>query len=98
MKELTRNQVSTIFKARTRMLKVKNNYKNGYNPLECRLCKKEPETQHHILEICESLHTGENLPKVTEKHIFEDNCEKLKATAKNIKEIMDNFEVKLAPS
>ena len=98
MKELTRNQCSTIFKARTRMLKVTNNYKNGYKTLECRLCKKEPETQQHILETCESLHTIGTLPKVKENDIFEDKVENLKTTAKNIKEIMEEFEDKLAPS
>ena len=30
MNKLTRNQVSTIFKARTRMLDIKNNFKNKY--------------------------------------------------------------------
>ena len=48
MEELTRNQVSIIFKARTRMLKVKSNYKNGNTNLLCRLCKKKkkPKTMH----------------------------------------------------
>ena len=36
MKALTRKQASTIFKTRTRMLKVKGNYKNGYPDLTCR--------------------------------------------------------------
>ena len=31
MNKLTRKQASIIFKARTRMLKVKNNYKNAFN-------------------------------------------------------------------
>ena len=56
MKLLTRNQCSTIFKARTRMIKVKDNYKNAHKTVECRLCKKTPETQQHILEECETVH------------------------------------------
>ena len=40
MKTLTRKQTSTIFKARSRMIKVKGNYKNGHPNLTCRICKK----------------------------------------------------------
>ena len=52
MKKLTRKQVSTIFKARTRMLKVKGNYKNGHRDLTCRACGYELETQGHVLSEC----------------------------------------------
>ena len=52
MNKMTRTQASTIFKARTRMLDIKQNYKNKYpNPI-CRMCNIEPETQTHILEKC----------------------------------------------
>ena len=50
MNELTRKQASTIYKARTRMLKIKGNYKNGHPNLVCRMCKNDEETQSHILE------------------------------------------------
>ena len=56
MSTLTRKQSSLIFKARTMMIKVKSNYKNGFNDLNCRFCKNEEETQLHILEICPDLH------------------------------------------
>ena len=56
MKKLTRKQASTIFKARTRMLKVKNNYKNGFPDLTCRACNVECETQSHVLYECKKLH------------------------------------------
>ena len=56
MNELTRKQTSLIFKARTRMLKIKGNYKNGYTNLTCRLCGKEEESQPHILEECPVVH------------------------------------------
>ena len=67
MEKLTRKQVSTIFKARTRMTKVIANYKNGHRNHLCRLCKKEEETQQHIFSKC-----PENLqehPIVTEGDI-----------------------------
>ena len=48
MSTLTKKQSSLIFKARTMMIKVKSNYKNGFNDLNCRFC--------NILEICPDLH------------------------------------------
>ena len=38
------------------MLKVKGNYKNGFPDQTCRACKKNPETQKHVLHDCEKLH------------------------------------------
>ena len=56
MKKLTRKQASTIFKARTRMIKVKGNYKNGYPDQACRACQKYPESQIHVMYECKTLH------------------------------------------
>ena len=50
---LDRRTTSIIFKTRTRMIDVKANYKNKYKDQTCRLCKKENETQQHILTECE---------------------------------------------
>ena len=47
MNRLTRKQASIVFKTRTRMIKVKGNYKNGYSDLTCRACKGVQETQNH---------------------------------------------------
>ena len=55
MKALTRKQVSTIFKARTRMTKIKGNYKNEYPDQTCRACKLSPETHLHVLTECRAL-------------------------------------------
>ena len=49
---LDRKTASTIFKTRTRMIDVKANYKNKYKDQICRLCKKENETQQHVLTEC----------------------------------------------
>ena len=56
MEKLTRKQASTIFKARTRMIKVKGNYKNGFQDMICRACRKAEESQTHVLYECEELH------------------------------------------
>ena len=55
---LNGHQVKFIFQARTRMLNVKANYKNGNSNLKCRACNKFEENQPHLL-ICEEL--NENL-------------------------------------
>ena len=64
MKQLTRKQASTIFKARTRMLKVKCNYKNGYRDHACRACQKTPETQKHVLNECEIIKSNITRKKI----------------------------------
>ena len=88
--ELTRNQVSTIFKARTRMLKVKSNYKNGYKDLKCRICGNEEETQKHVMEDCVTLNT--EFKTITKEMIFQDNVKELKEVAKMIEERINKLE------
>ena len=91
MKILTRNQVSIIFKARTRMLKIKNNFKKGNQNLKCRACNTAEETQKHVLEECKGLHTCENT-KVTNEEIFDENPTTLGRTAEKIENIINKLE------
>ena len=58
MNKLTRMEASTIFKARTRMLDVKNNYRGKHNNVTCRKCGETTETQEHILDECKGIHTN----------------------------------------
>ena len=90
MQELTRNQVSTIFKTRARMIKVKANYKNGNENLVCRLCKKEQETQQHILEECEII--NQKVEKATKDMVFDENVDELRKTAKIIENRLQMLE------
>ena len=46
---ITHKEIITIFRLRTRMTKVKDNFKGKYEKLECEICKEEKETQLHIL-------------------------------------------------
>ena len=87
--KLSRNQVSNIFKARTRMLKVRSNYKNGHKEHKCRLCNANEETQQHVLEQCEKLDQYE---KITKEMIFDENVENLRITAGNIQIRMEKLE------
>ena len=82
LNKLTRNQASTIFKARTRMLMVKCNYKNGHRDLTCRACGKNEETQTHVLEECEKINEEER--PVTKEMIFTENAVKLAEISKLI--------------
>ena len=90
MDKLTRNQASIIFKARTRMLKMKANYKNGNTNLTCRACGQTEETQTHILEECNVINKDQ-LP-ITKAMIFSDCVNALKQTAKTIEAKMETLE------
>ncbi len=84
LNKLTRNEASTIFKTRTRMIEAKANYKNKYkNNMICRACGQVTETQKHVLQECRTLHqTDEN--KVTQIDIFTEDITKLKETSRKI--------------
>ena len=89
MTELTRIQASTIFKARTRMLDVKNNFRGKYNTIQCRLCKANTETQEHILEECPIIHKNNELPIIRKSDFFSTtDTDTLKQTANTIQKIM----------
>ena len=90
MNELTRKQASLIFKARTRMIKVKGNYKNGYGNLTCRMCKTTEETQKHILEECPVLHNSESI-MVPHHQLFNEDTDTLKMIAQKIEKIFEKL-------
>ena len=87
MEKLTRSQASIIFKARTRMLEVKNNFRNMFNNNTCRLCGAENETQAHILQECPQIHK-DTTTKVTREDLFNNNINNLKETAHKIRTII----------
>ena len=90
--ELSKKEASTIFKARTRMIKVKSNYKNMFkNNLNCRACGQAEETQEHILNQCHKIHSN-NQNKVKSEDFFEDEPQKLRSTAFKIETTMTILE------
>ena len=91
MDKCNRIETNIIFRARTRMLKIKANFRNMYQETMCRLCKKEEENQEHVLEHCKS-EKRKKIGKVSTEDIFEENTEKLKETAGTIRRIMDLLE------
>ena len=91
MDKCNRMEINTIFRARTRMLKAKSNFRNMYQDTMCRMCKEEEEDQEHVLENCQN-EERKKIGKVTAEDIFEENTEKLKETAGTIQRIMDLLE------
>ena len=93
MLKLNRFDLSTIFKARTRMLDVKTNFKNRHkNNLRCRLCKLDEETQAHVLQYCPELHEDDTT-KISYEDIYEnEDMPKLRAVANKIRDTMDKME------
>ena len=73
------------------MLPVKNNFKKGCkHDLICRFCKKETETQEHILQTCPAIR--ERCGQTIEyKEIFQENVEELKKAANFIIKITEEL-------
>jgi hypothetical protein len=91
--KLTRMEASAIFKARTRMLDVKNNYRGKYNDTKCRKCDAGTETREQILEECLSIHK-DNSTKVKRNDIFQDEHTALRATIEKITCIRRTYKAK----
>ena len=78
---LTRLQASAIFKARTRMINVKDNFRGNQEDLTCRFCRNCDETQEHVLSQCGNIHYDEST-KVY--NVFNDDINQLRLYAKSI--------------
>ena len=89
MNNLNRQETSIIFKARTRMLDVKNNFrgKQEKSDILCRSCGKMPETQKHVLEECKTIHTT-CATRVFKYDIFSENPTWLRIVTKKITRAM----------
>ena len=53
--KLPQHKARLIFKARTRMLNIKNNFRNGRDEILCDLCHKDVEDDRHIFNDCGEL-------------------------------------------
>ena len=91
MTSLNRNQVSLIFKARTRMLPVKNNFRNQHKDNLCRGCKAEIESQQHVLQECSGIHKNDTT-RVTPTQFFTEDIQTLQKTFDNIYLILKELE------
>jgi hypothetical protein len=89
MNKLTRHQASIIFRARTRMIKFKDNFRAMYKDSKCRLCSSAEETQEHILE-CSIASEGF---RVRKEEIFSKNTAILKNAARKLRILMEKLEI-----
>ena len=80
-KEITQQ----IFKIRCRVTDVKTNFKGKYDDMMCRVCKKEEETQKHILE-CEDLNEG--IVMTSYENIMDGNIKEMVLVASKFMENM----------
>ncbi len=83
MYKLNRKQTSIIFKARTKMLDIKNNFRNKYADLICRACGLKDETQEHVMNECQEIHKN-NSGTVSLEDIFQQDPKKLAKTLEKI--------------
>ena len=72
------------------MIDIKNNFRGKYPDNKCRACGKDSETQEHILEMCQTLHSSQD-SKVTKGEIFAEDPTALKETAKKIRKVLSEL-------
>ena len=93
----TIKQKSMIFNLRTRMIQMKDNYKNGKEDLLCKCCQKQAESQQHLLN-CEKLNDNS---LVADLHRYEDlyleDADKVEAIGHILTEKFEKFK-KFNPS
>ena len=83
--------VSILFRFRTRMFLVKNNFRNNYVNTDtlCPLCKCENDSQEHLLE-CTFVKQEYGRPiKYEHSDIFSNNMDTLFGVASTLKELVD---------
>ena len=81
---LTKKEKCFVFRARSRTLDVKCNFKIGQSNIQCRLCDSHPEDQESLLK-CPALVTDDDLPASQQPHyndIFSDNSVKVSTVAR----------------
>ena len=89
IKELKRMEASTIFKAITRMLDVKNNFRGKYKD-KFRKFTEIVESREHVHERCTGIH-DDDTTKIKINDIFDSNPTNLKAIAKQLTKILENL-------
>lgn len=94
----SRSDVELLFKLRTRMVDVKNNFSNKYGTdIACKLCKVQVECQEHLLK-CEVLKTKVDVPShVVYEDIFNHVDKQLEAV-KILKQLLREREIILNSS
>ena len=91
MSKLSRSEVPTIFKLRTKMIHLKNNFRNIYkHDILCPRCKKQQDVEEHLFGNCEKLKDLYIKYNILEyEEVFKNNItiERLKQIVKFIEEL-----------
>lgn len=101
MENMNFEDAKIIFMIRSKMLDVKGNYKNKYEPnLKCELCQEETENQDHIVkcrsyeDIMENLHGKESMKEVMRQNKMQTIAKKIKESMKR-REFINNIRKKM---
>ena len=79
--QIRKEEAQEVFKLRSRVSNVKNNYKGKYETLECEICdKNEEESQKHILQCIKLNEKSEEIPEY--EQIFYGNVKMKLAIAR----------------
>ena len=89
-KKINSKQAKIVFKIRTRMINVKNNFKNGSSDTNCSICDDGIETQEHIFIECKML--GDRLTKKEYMSLFGEDDEEIASIIAKIENIMNLHE------
>ena len=88
--KISKYESETIFKMRTRVTRVKMNYRGEFENLQCTICDEEYESQQHIIECLEIRKMKETENKIIEyEKLFGENVEKQLEIAKCFLENMN---------
>ena len=91
MTELRRDECTSIFAVRSRMIRTKTNYTQQHTNNTCRWCGAPKETQQHILEECpqiKDLAKNLTINKImgTDNDTLQNEAQQVKAIINRIKE------------
>ena len=74
---LQQERVRVLFKVRTQMISVRNNFKNKYEDLMCPKCKKEIDDEKHLFTKCEKLADIQNKYNINDPNeVFNEGLSK----------------------
>ena len=91
MEKLTRKESQAMLRARTSMMNVRMNYKNGQEKHKCRFCNEAEETQEHVVQDCQKIKRINDTIRYAE--IFkENNMEKTRAIARALIQINNTLD------
>ena len=90
MNLLTWEDARMIFKIRTRMTKIRKNYRNNYKCILCPRCNMEEESEKHLIETCTKIDRTD-IQNINYEDVYkeETSAENLKKIARFIRKLED---------